>query len=139
DWATLSFVCLGGVGVVSVASHLVGERMHQMIELASTGDVPAARKIHEELLPLFKGLFITSNPIPVKAALEIVGRPAGPLRLPLVAPTRGARAVLPSPASPRPRRSEPRSSSPCGMPASSEEPRARLVFLGGVGEVGRNM
>jgi 4-hydroxy-tetrahydrodipicolinate synthase len=94
DWATLPFVCLGGVGVVSVASHLVGERMHQMIELASTGDVPAARKIHEELLPLFKGLFITSNPIPVKAALEIVGRPAGPLRLPLVAATADERASI---------------------------------------------
>src|SRR5690349_19932558 len=94
DWATLSFVCLGGVGVVSVASHLVGERMHQMIELASTGDVPAARKIHEELLPLFKGLFITSNPIPVKAALDIVGRPAGPLRLPLVGATADERASI---------------------------------------------
>ncbi len=92
DWATLPFVCLGGVGVVSVAAHLVGERMREMIELASTGDVPAARKIHEDLMPLFKGLFITSNPIPVKAALEIAGRPAGPLRLPLVAATGEERA-----------------------------------------------
>jgi 4-hydroxy-tetrahydrodipicolinate synthase len=92
DWATLPFVCLGGVGVVSVASHLVGERMREMIELACTGDVPAARKIHEDLMPLFKGLFITSNPIPVKAALEIAGRPAGPLRLPLVAATSEERA-----------------------------------------------
>jgi len=92
DWATLPFVCLGGVGVVSVASHLVGERMREMIELASTGDVPAARKIHEDLMPLFQGLFITSNPIPVKAALEFAGQPAGPLRLPLVAATSEERA-----------------------------------------------
>ena len=90
-WATLPFVCLGAVGVVSVASHLVGERMHQMIELATTGDVPAARKIHEELSPVFEVLFITSNPIPVRAALELLGRPAGPPRLPLVPATQDER------------------------------------------------
>jgi 4-hydroxy-tetrahydrodipicolinate synthase len=94
DWATLSVVCLGGVGVVSVASHLVGDRMKEMIELASAGDVAAARKIHEDLLPLFKGLFIVSNPIPVKTALQIAGRSAGPLRLPLVSATDDERAQI---------------------------------------------
>ncbi|HEX9234807.1 MAG TPA: 4-hydroxy-tetrahydrodipicolinate synthase, partial [Actinomycetota bacterium] len=87
DWATFLFVCLGGAGVVSVASHLAGERMKEMIELIESGDTAAARKIHQDLLSLFKGLFITSNPIPVKAALEIVGRPVGPPRLPLVKAT----------------------------------------------------
>ncbi len=87
DWATFGYLCLGAVGVVSVASHLVGERIRQMIELVESGDVPAGRKIHEELAPLFGALFITSNPIPVKAALELVGRPAGPPRLPLVPAT----------------------------------------------------
>ncbi len=87
DWATLAFVCLGGVGVVSVASHLVGDRMRHMIELATSGDVPGARKVNEELLPLYKALFVTSNPIPLKAALEIAGRPVGPPRLPLVPAT----------------------------------------------------
>jgi 4-hydroxy-tetrahydrodipicolinate synthase len=87
DWATFGYVCLGAVGVVSVASHLVGAQMRQMIELIETGDVPAARKIHESLSPLFNALFVTSNPIPLKAALEMIGRPCGEPRLPLVPAT----------------------------------------------------
>ncbi|MGH2672032.1 MAG: 4-hydroxy-tetrahydrodipicolinate synthase [Actinomycetota bacterium] len=87
DWATFGYLCLGGVGIVSVASHLVGDRIRQMCDLVFSGDVPAARKIHEELTPLFNALFITSNPIPVKTALEMVGRPVGPPRLPLVPAT----------------------------------------------------
>ena len=84
-------MCLGAVGVVSVASHLVGLQMKQMIDLIETGDVPAARKLHEELSPLFNALFVTSNPIPVKAALDMLGRPAGPPRLPLVPATNDER------------------------------------------------
>jgi 4-hydroxy-tetrahydrodipicolinate synthase len=87
DWATFGYLCLGAVGVVSVASHLVGPQIRQMIELIETGDVPAARKIHESLSPLFNALFVTSNPIPLKAALEMVGRPCGVPRLPLVPAT----------------------------------------------------
>jgi 4-hydroxy-tetrahydrodipicolinate synthase len=87
DWATFGYVCLGAVGTVSVASHLVGPQIHQMIDLIETGDVAAARKIHESLSPLFNALFVTSNPIPLKAALELVGRPAGVPRLPLVPAT----------------------------------------------------
>ena len=87
DWATFGYVCLGAVGVVSVASHLVGSQIRQMIELIETGDIPAARKIHESLSPLFNALFITSNPIPLKAALQLVGRPVGDPRLPLVPAT----------------------------------------------------
>jgi 4-hydroxy-tetrahydrodipicolinate synthase len=87
DWATFGYVCLGAVGVVSVAGHLVGPQIRQMIDLIHTGDVPAARKIHEALSPLYNALFVTSNPIPVKAALEMQGRPAGPTRLPLVPAT----------------------------------------------------
>jgi 4-hydroxy-tetrahydrodipicolinate synthase len=94
DWATFGIACLGGVGVVSVAAHIVGERIHQMLELVETGDVAAARKIHEELSPVFAALFITSNPIPLKAALELVGRPAGPPRLPLVPATPDERERL---------------------------------------------
>jgi 4-hydroxy-tetrahydrodipicolinate synthase len=87
DWATFGYVCLGAVGVVSVAAHLVGDRIRQMCDLLFSGDVPAARKIHEELTPLFNALFITSNPIPVKTALEMVGHAVGPPRLPLVPAT----------------------------------------------------
>ena len=91
DWATFGYVCLGAVGIVSVASHLVGPQIRQMIELIQTGDVPAARKIHESLSPLFNALFITSNPIPLKAALGMIGLPAGVPRLPLVPATRDER------------------------------------------------
>lgn len=87
DWATFGYVCLGAVGVVSVASHLVGPQMRQMIDLIETGDVPAARKIHEALSPLYNALFVTSNPIPIKAALAMIGRPVGNPRLPLVPAT----------------------------------------------------
>jgi 4-hydroxy-tetrahydrodipicolinate synthase len=94
DWATFGYCCLGAVGVVSVAAHLVGERIAQMVALIEQGDVPAARKVHEELSPLFKTLFITSNPIPLKAALELVGHPAGAPRLPLVPATQDERATI---------------------------------------------
>jgi 4-hydroxy-tetrahydrodipicolinate synthase len=94
DWATFGYMCLGGVGVVSVAAHLVGDRIRQMTDLVSSGDIPAARKIHEELSPVFNTLFITTNPIPVKTALGILGLPAGPPRLPLVPATKEERARI---------------------------------------------
>jgi 4-hydroxy-tetrahydrodipicolinate synthase len=84
DWATFGSVCLGAVGVVSVASHLAGERMGHMIEQIETGDLASARKTHYDLLPLFEALFITSNPIPLKKAMELIGQPVGRPRLPLV-------------------------------------------------------
>jgi 4-hydroxy-tetrahydrodipicolinate synthase len=87
DWATFGFVCLGAVGVVSVASHVVGERIRHMIELLESGDLDGARKIHYELLPAFHSLFVTTNPIPLKAAMALIGRPVGPPRLPLVPAT----------------------------------------------------
>jgi 4-hydroxy-tetrahydrodipicolinate synthase len=91
DWAAFGQVCIGAAGVVSVASHIIGSRIHEMLELVEHGDVPAGRKIHEELSPIFDILFITSNPIPLKAALELLGRPAGPPRLPLVPATQDER------------------------------------------------
>jgi 4-hydroxy-tetrahydrodipicolinate synthase len=84
DWATYGSCCLGAVGVISVAAHLVGDRMNRMVELIEQGDQGSARKIHQELLPIYRALFIVSNPIPVKAALALVGHPAGSPRLPLV-------------------------------------------------------
>lgn len=87
DWAAFGMLCLGAVGLVSVASHVAGERLKQMMELAQSGDTAAARKVHEELLPAFDALFFTSNPIPVKAAMGLIGQGAGPPRLPLVPAT----------------------------------------------------
>lgn len=94
DWATFSFMCLGAVGVVSVPAHVAGERIRRMIELLEAGDVPAARKLHEELTPLFDAMFITSNPIPVKAAMALIGQPVGPPRLPLVPATEDEIATI---------------------------------------------
>jgi 4-hydroxy-tetrahydrodipicolinate synthase len=94
DWATFPMVALGAKGVISVASHLAGERMRDMVELTVAGDAAAARKIHDELMPLYRGLFIVSNPIPLKAALEMAGRPVGPPRLPLVPATDDERARI---------------------------------------------
>jgi 4-hydroxy-tetrahydrodipicolinate synthase len=84
DWATFVSVCLGAAGVVSVAAHVVGDRLAEMIESIETGDVASARKIHLDLVPLFDALFVTSNPIPVKAALGLAGFPVGTPRRPLV-------------------------------------------------------
>jgi 4-hydroxy-tetrahydrodipicolinate synthase len=94
DWATFGYLCLGGVGVVSVAAHVVGDRIHHLTDLVLSGDIPAARKVHDELSPLFNALFITTNPIPVKTALDVLGLPAGPPRLPLVPATRDERARI---------------------------------------------
>jgi 4-hydroxy-tetrahydrodipicolinate synthase len=94
DWATFPLVALGAKGVISVAAHLAGERMRDMVELTTAGDASAARKIHDELMPLYRGLFIVSNPIPLKAALEMAGRPVGPPRLPLVPATDEERARI---------------------------------------------
>nr|MBA3729044.1 4-hydroxy-tetrahydrodipicolinate synthase [Actinomycetota bacterium] len=94
DWATFPFVCMGAVGVVSVAAHIVGPQIAEMIRLARIGDLSGAAKIHSSLMPLFRALFITSNPIPVKAALEAAGHPVGPPRLPLVPATHEERQQI---------------------------------------------
>ena len=83
-----------GIGVVSVASHLVGHRIAEMIAAHDKGDVEGAAQINRELTPLYEVLFITANPIPLKAALEMVGLPGGGVRLPLVAATDAERARI---------------------------------------------
>jgi 4-hydroxy-tetrahydrodipicolinate synthase len=87
DLSTFAIVCLGGVGVIAVTSHLAGERMAHMIDLVESGDVPGGRKVHQELIPAYKGLFATTSPILIKAAMEMIGQPVGPPRLPLVPAT----------------------------------------------------
>ncbi|HHY05398.1 MAG TPA: 4-hydroxy-tetrahydrodipicolinate synthase [Clostridia bacterium] len=84
DSLTLPMLAVGCYGIISVAAHLVGRQMREMIEAYVAGDVKKACQIHVRLYSLFKALFITSNPVPVKKALALVGRPAGKLRLPLV-------------------------------------------------------
>ena len=84
DGLLLPMLSVGAVGVVSVASHLVGRRLKAMIDAYLNGQVAVALGYHEQLQPLFKALFATTNPIPVKAALELSGWPVGPPRLPLL-------------------------------------------------------
>ncbi|HHT42520.1 MAG TPA: 4-hydroxy-tetrahydrodipicolinate synthase [Firmicutes bacterium] len=84
DALTLPILAVGGAGVVSVASHLVGREIKSMISAFFAGKVGDALEIHLKLMPLFRAMFLTTNPVPVKRALEFVGVETGPLRLPLV-------------------------------------------------------
>ena len=84
DALTLDILKIGGHGVVSVASHIVGNRIKEMIDVFKSGDVNKAAAINNELQPVFKVLFITSNPAPTKAALNLLGYQTGKPRLPLV-------------------------------------------------------
>jgi 4-hydroxy-tetrahydrodipicolinate synthase len=84
DALTLPMLAVGAVGVVSVASHIAGSQISAMIEAFLAGDQGTALALHEQLLPLCKALFCSTNPIPVKAALELSGWPVGAPRLPLL-------------------------------------------------------
>jgi len=84
DSLTLPFLSVGACGVVSVAAHLVAPQIKSMIKSYFDGRFQEARKIHLDLLKLYKALFITSNPIQIKAALRLAGFPVGDLRPPLV-------------------------------------------------------
>ena len=86
DSDTLPILALGGYGVISVASHLVGIQIKDMIEKSLDGRFREAARIHRYLLPLVNALFIVANPMPVKWALNYVGFPVGKPRLPLVEP-----------------------------------------------------
>jgi 4-hydroxy-tetrahydrodipicolinate synthase len=83
DFLTLPLLTVGSFGVVSVASHLVGEHLQAMIQAFETGNVATAVAINLDLFPLFKVLFCTTNPIPIKAALNLKGWQVGGLRSPL--------------------------------------------------------
>ena len=84
DSLTLPLLAIGGCGVVSVASHLVGNRLQNMIQAFEAGKIGSAAEEHLSLFPLFKALFLEPNPIPVKAALSLQGWKVGSLRSPLV-------------------------------------------------------
>jgi 4-hydroxy-tetrahydrodipicolinate synthase len=84
DSLTLPLLAVGGTGVVSVASHLAGREIREMIDAFVSGNVARATAIHLRLWSLFKVLFLTTNPVPVKAALALAGFDVGGVRLPLV-------------------------------------------------------
>lgn len=83
DSLTLPILSIGGVGVISVLANIIPHDIAQIIELFNRGKINEARKLHYKILPLAKALFVETNPIPIKKAVEILGFCSGELRLPL--------------------------------------------------------
>ena len=83
DGLTLPMMSLGATGVISVAANILPKKMAELVRLCLDGNYVGARKTHFELSPLFRALFIETNPIPIKKACELMGLAGGPLRLPL--------------------------------------------------------
>ena len=94
DSDTLPMLALGAYGVISVASHLVGKQINDMIYAYVKGDTKTAAAIHLKLLPVFTGLFVVANPIPVKYALNQIGFTVGAPRLPLCEPDEKTAAFI---------------------------------------------
>lgn len=94
DGITLPVLAIGGAGVVSVASHIIGNEMQQMIAAFEAGELAKAAKLHQKLLPIMKGLFAAPSPVPVKTALQLKGLDVGSVRLPLVPLTEQERIEL---------------------------------------------
>jgi len=94
DGDTLPILALGGYGVISVASHLVGKQIGEMMEKFLSAKTEEAAQLHRKLLPLINALFVVSNPIPIKHALNYIGFPVGKPRLPLTEPDEKSRAMI---------------------------------------------
>lgn len=94
DADILTIMALGGYGVVSVAAHLVGPQIAELIAAFVAGDTARAAELHHRLMPLVDALFVTSSPIPLKYALNRVGMRVGPTRLPLVPIDAKSQAIM---------------------------------------------
>lgn len=84
DGLTIPVLSIGGTGIISVASHVIGNEMQAMIAKFNSGNVREAAKDHRRLLPIMKALFAAPNPTPVKSALNLKGVPVGGVRLPMI-------------------------------------------------------
>ena len=84
DSMTLPIISIGGAGVISVASHIIGNDLLQMIDAYQNGNTELAKKLHLKMFPIMDGLFFITSPIPVKTALNLLGLPGGKFRLPMV-------------------------------------------------------
>lgn len=84
DSFTLSLISIGGAGVISVASHIIGDEMLELVKAAESGNLKEAAKIHLKYYRMMKELFFITNPIPVKTAINLMGLPGGTFRLPMV-------------------------------------------------------
>lgn len=96
DSLTLPILSVGGSGIISVASHVIGNEMQEMVTAFLEGNVEKAAKIHQKLLPIMSAMFMAPNPVPVKTALQIKGLDVGSVRLPLVPLTEEERTTLAS-------------------------------------------
>ena len=85
DNTTLPLMALGGDGIISVVSNLLPREVKHLADAAAAGNYESARQMHYRLSPLFRAAFVETNPIPIKAAMNLAGSPAGPCRLPLCA------------------------------------------------------
>lgn len=94
DGITIPVLSIGGVGIVSVASHIIGNEMQEMVQSFLSGSVEKAAEMHRRLLPIMKGLFQAPSPVPVKTALQLKGLDVGSVRLPLIPLTEKERATL---------------------------------------------
>ncbi|RAZ69210.1 4-hydroxy-tetrahydrodipicolinate synthase [Planococcus maitriensis] len=94
DSLTLPMLSVGGTGIVSVAAHIIGNEMQDMIKMFRMGDTAGAAALHRKLLPTMKALFAAPSPSPVKAALNLMDVPVGGVRLPMLALTEEETATL---------------------------------------------
>jgi len=94
DSLTLSFMAVGAQGVISVASNIIPRQLVQMVKLFAAGKAQAALKVHERYYPVFKDLFVETNPVPVKAAMAMLGQIEEEYRLPLVPMSSRNREIL---------------------------------------------
>ena len=144
DMLNLPWLSVGACGFVSVVGHVVGDRLHDMIDAYTSGDVNRAVAIHRSLLPVYTGIFRNQGVIMTKAALGLLGLPGGSVARP--ADRRDARGDRAAEHRPRGRRSQDpgdgRVSHPhpeLGAPPPLSLNGLRIVPLGGLGEIGRNM
>lgn len=94
DSLTLPILAVGGEGIISVASHIIGNEIKQMVRLFKSGKVEEAAALHARWFPIFQGIFVTANPIPIKYLLSALNLSTGYVRLPLVEPTAKEREFL---------------------------------------------
>jgi 4-hydroxy-tetrahydrodipicolinate synthase len=94
DMLNLPWLSLGAVGFISVVGHVVGDRLHDMIDAFGAGEVETARLLHYELIPVYTGLFRNQGAVMTKAALDLLGLPGGAVRAPLLAATEAERHQL---------------------------------------------
>lgn len=94
DSMTLPILSIGGAGIISVASHVIGNEIQDMVKAFLDGDNKKAARLHQQLLPIMQGLFAAPSPAPVKTALQLKGLDVGSVRLPMVGLTEQERAAL---------------------------------------------